>query len=101
MLYKGTMELVVENLEKLATEEVIPVFPSGASTDPLQKTQEGEVLLKALRRVWDDHTSNMVKLGQILKYMVCHFYTLSCNFMSSRIGSTRKMLKFQKLGMLG
>lgn len=69
-LYKGVMQLVTDNLEKLAREEVFPAFPSGASTDPMQKSQEGEMLLKALRRIWDDHTGNMVKLGQILKYMV-------------------------------
>lgn len=69
MLYKGVMELIVENLEKLARDEIYPAFPSGAN-DPVQKSQEGEMLLKAVRHTWDDHSSNMVKLGQILKYMV-------------------------------
>ncbi|KAJ7593081.1 Cullin-domain-containing protein [Mycena floridula] len=69
MLYKGTMELVVENLQKLARAEIVPAFPTGASNDPMQKSQEAEMLLKALRRIWDEHSSNMVRLGQILKYM--------------------------------
>lgn len=69
-LYNGVNQLVAENLDKLAKDEVIPAFPTGNSDDPIQKDQEGEMLLKALRRVWNDHTSNMIKLGQILKYMV-------------------------------
>ncbi|KAF8920321.1 Cullin [Mucidula mucida] len=67
-LYKGVKALVSENLEKLSREQVTPVFPSG-SKDPPQKSVEAEMLLKALRSIWDDHQSSMVKLGQILKYM--------------------------------
>jgi cullin 3 len=69
-LYNGMKALVAENLDKLAKEDIIPVFPTGASSDAMEKSQEAETLLKALKRVWDDHTSNMIKLGQILKYMV-------------------------------
>jgi cullin 3 len=71
-LYAGVLELVAENLDKLAREQVIPVFPSGGS-DVLQQSQEGEMLLKALRSIWDDHLGNMLKLSQILKYMVSDF----------------------------
>jgi cullin 3 len=71
MLYNGVMKLVSENLEQLASEKIIPVFPAAATGNPMQKSKEGEMLLKALRSVWDDHTGNMVRLGQILKYMVC------------------------------
>lgn len=70
MLYRGVKRLVTENLETLAKEEIIPAFPTG-TTDPIMQNTEEEVLLKALRKVWDDHKSNMVRLGQILKYMVC------------------------------
>lgn len=70
MLYKGVIALVAENLDKLANEEIIPAFPTGSGNDPTQQSQAGELILKALRHVWDDHISNMVKLGQILKYMV-------------------------------
>ncbi|KAJ7127021.1 Cullin-domain-containing protein [Mycena epipterygia] len=68
MLYKGVNQLVAENLDHLANTQVIPAFPSGASDETMQ-SQEAEMLLKALRNIWDDHTSNMVRLGQILKYM--------------------------------
>jgi cullin 3 len=69
-LYSGVSQLVSENLEKLAKEEIIPVFPS-AGSEMLQQCQEGELLLKAMRSVWENHSGNMVKLSQILKYMVC------------------------------
>ncbi|KAJ7637736.1 Cullin [Mycena polygramma] len=68
MLYKGVNQLVAENLDHLATTQVVPTFPSGSSDETVQ-SQEAEMLLKALRSIWDDHTSNMVRLGQILKYM--------------------------------
>jgi cullin 3 len=71
-LYKGTCELISANLEKLAKQVIIPAFPS-SNGDPIQRSQEGEVLLKAIRKVWDDHTSSLSKLRDVLKYMVrCH-----------------------------
>ncbi len=74
MLYKGVKSLISENLESLSREQVVPVFPSGASQEPLQKSNEAEMLLKALKSIWDDHRGNMSKLGQILKYMVSHHH---------------------------
>ncbi|KAF7316863.1 CULLIN-2 domain-containing protein [Mycena chlorophos] len=68
MLYNGVTQLVTEDLEKRAGEVIVPAFPSGAA-DPTVQGQEAEMLLKALRRVWDDHSNNMLRLGQILKYM--------------------------------
>lgn len=70
-LYKGTNKLIAENLEKLANEYIFPAFPSGSEDDPLEKAQAGETLLKAVRKVWDDHTSSLSKLRDVLKYMVC------------------------------
>ncbi|EGO24838.1 hypothetical protein SERLADRAFT_449585 [Serpula lacrymans var. lacrymans S7.9] len=69
LVYDGVRQLVAENVDRLAKNEIIPAFPSGANDDPMQQSQEGELLLKALRRVWDDHTGNMSKLRDILKYM--------------------------------
>ncbi|OJT11444.1 Cullin-3 [Trametes pubescens] len=68
-LYKGASQLVAENLEKLAKEYIIPAFPTGVTNDPVQRSQEGEMLLKALKKVWDDHTSSLSKLRDVLKYM--------------------------------
>jgi len=78
ILYRGMKQLVAEDLDRLAQQEIIPAFPAGASDDPMQRSQENELLLKALKRIWDDHTSNMSKLGQILKYMV-RSYALQLN----------------------
>ncbi|KAF5377370.1 hypothetical protein D9757_008038 [Collybiopsis confluens] len=70
ILYRGMKQLVAENLDKLAVEQIQSAFPATAQGgDPMQRSQENELLLKALKNVWDDHTSNMTKLGQILKYM--------------------------------
>ncbi|KAK2463401.1 hypothetical protein APHAL10511_004487 [Amanita phalloides] len=69
MLYNGLRGLVIENLDNLANEQIIPVFPSTSSQDLMQQSQEAELLCKAMSTVYDDHCSNMVKLGQILKYM--------------------------------
>lgn len=69
VLYKGVTDLVIENLNKLAQVHIVPKFPTGTK-DPTVRSSEDELLLKALRNVWDDHTSSMVRLGQILKYMV-------------------------------
>ncbi|KAF8808726.1 Cullin-domain-containing protein [Phlegmacium glaucopus] len=67
-LYKGVTDLVGENLNKLADDQIIPKFPNGTK-DAIIQSSEDELLLKALKNVWDDHTSSMVRLGQILKYM--------------------------------
>ncbi|KAG9015626.1 Cullin-3 [Tulasnella sp. 427] len=71
-LYEGVSGLVVENLDKLAQEEIVPAFPASISVggiDHVQQAQEGERLLKAVRIVWDDHISSMSKLRDLLKYM--------------------------------
>ncbi|KAJ3573649.1 hypothetical protein NP233_g2313 [Leucocoprinus birnbaumii] len=64
-LYNGLKDLVREHLKELADANIFPAFPVSEE----QQTHEGEMLLKALRKVWDDHTSSMIKIGQILKYM--------------------------------
>ncbi|TFK40341.1 Cullin [Crucibulum laeve] len=92
MLYKGVNTLVAENLDKLAEEQMVPVFPAGGINDPMQQSQEGELLLKALRGVWDDHISNMVKLGQILKYMD-RVYTKSANVPEIQVKGLELFLK--------
>ena len=70
MLYQGVSLLVVQNLDRLAQEVILPAFPTGVSDDPIHESQEGERLLKALTNVFEDHSGSMVKLSQILKYMV-------------------------------
>ncbi|CCM00091.1 uncharacterized protein FIBRA_02118 [Fibroporia radiculosa] len=68
-LYEGTNKLIAENLDKLANEYIVPAFPTGNEDDAVQKAQAGEMLLKAMKKVWDDHTSSLSKLRDVLKYM--------------------------------
>lgn len=72
LLYDGVNALVVENLDKLARESIVPTFPVPGTSDSVQESQEGARLLMAFREVWDDHIGNMSKLGALLKYMVRH-----------------------------
>ncbi|KAI0049751.1 Cullin-domain-containing protein [Auriscalpium vulgare] len=69
MLYNGVIQLVVQNLDRLADEIIFPAFPTGLVQDPTHQAAEAERLLKALTKVWEDHTSSMSKLSHILKYM--------------------------------
>ncbi|KAF8638268.1 hypothetical protein AX17_002290 [Amanita inopinata Kibby_2008] len=82
-LYNGLKNLVIENLSNLANEQIIPMFPSGGTYDSMQQSQEAELLCKAVASVHEDHCSNMVKLGQILKYMD-RVYTASADVPGTR-----------------
>ncbi|KAI0689999.1 Cullin-domain-containing protein [Cytidiella melzeri] len=68
-LYKGTLQLIAENLDKLAKQDIMPCFPNATGEDTVQKSQEAEMLLKAVKKVWDDHTSSLSRLRDVLKYM--------------------------------
>ncbi len=70
VLYEGVKELLTENLDKFAKEVIVPSFPSSNEGDPVQQIQEGEMLLKAFRKVWNDHKMGLEKLRDLLKYMV-------------------------------
>lgn len=74
-LYKGTCKLLAENLSKLAEQDIKSVFPSGSSDSPIQRSQESELLLKAVRKVWDDYTTSLSRLRDILRYMVPILFT--------------------------
>jgi len=69
-LYEGVLRLIAEHLARLTNEIIAPTFPSGNLTDPVTRGQQGEMLVKAVRTVWDKHNSSMRKLADILKYMV-------------------------------
>jgi cullin 3 len=70
MLYEGVLRLIAEHLARLTNEIIAPAFPSGNINDPITRVQQGEMLVKAVRTVWDKHNSSMRKLVDILKYMV-------------------------------
>lgn len=99
ILYNGLKDLVVRHLDELAEEHIFPAFP----INPEQQSQEGEVLLKALRTVWDDHTSSMSKIGQILKYMVSlvtRMTSTSHIMVLRRTVFTSRLPMFQRRGIL-
>lgn len=76
-LYEGVKVLIIENLQKMVKEKLIPAFPTGVRSDMISRAKEGEELLKAFRCVWDDHESGLCKLRDILKYLVrvfCRFF---------------------------
>ncbi|KAI0033547.1 Cullin-domain-containing protein [Vararia minispora EC-137] len=69
MLYDGVVGLISQNLDRLATEHIIPAFPSNIDKEPVQLAQDNIKLMKEVEMVWADHSSNMDKIGSILKYM--------------------------------
>ncbi|EIM90785.1 Cullin-domain-containing protein [Stereum hirsutum FP-91666 SS1] len=69
MLYNGVLSLITENLGSLAEQFIYPAYPTAVDGDPVTESQENERLLKALTKVWEDHTSSTQKLSHILKYM--------------------------------
>jgi cullin 3 len=70
MLYNGVCDLVSQNLDSLVISVITPAFPTSSKDDPVHRSQEGERLLIAFRKVWDSHTSSMSKLRDLLQYMV-------------------------------
>lgn len=86
IVYQGVNKLIIENLDKLAKEEVAPAFPTGGNSDPTHQSQEGEVFLKAVTKVWLDHLRCMRQLKQVLHYMVVPVHTsMSCLLRSSAL----------------
>ena len=77
LLYEGVCKLIKENLHQMSSQHIIPAFPKGGQDDPVYKSQEGQCLLRAFRKVWEQHISSMSKLRDLLKYMVCPIYHLN------------------------
>jgi cullin 3 len=69
-LYKNVKTLIEEHLTALTDELIISTFAAGNHDDPITRGQEGELLMKGVRKVWDKHNSSMRRLSDILKYMV-------------------------------
>lgn len=42
----------------------------GGGAEAIERAMEGDMFLKALKGVWDDHTGSMHKLTAVLRYMV-------------------------------
>ncbi|WVO21727.1 uncharacterized protein IAS62_003039 [Cryptococcus decagattii] len=78
-LYNGVKSLVIDHLDRLAEEKIIPAFPRsggtrgagklGGGAEAVERATEGDRFLKAVKDVWEDHTASMRKLKDVLKYM--------------------------------
>ncbi|KIR73027.1 Cullin 3, partial [Cryptococcus deuterogattii CA1014] len=81
-LYNGVKTLVIEHLDRLAEEKIVPTFPRsggtrgagklGGGAEAVERATEGDRFLKAVKGVWEDHTGSMRKLKDVLKYMAMH-----------------------------
>ncbi|CAG8759096.1 13623_t:CDS:2, partial [Dentiscutata erythropus] len=71
-LYNGVREVITQHLEEVAKDQVVPAFPmSGASSSQANSANGagGANFLKVLKSVWEDHTTCMLMIRDILMYM--------------------------------
>uniref|UniRef100_A0A1D1Y7V5 Cullin-3-B n=1 Tax=Anthurium amnicola TaxID=1678845 RepID=A0A1D1Y7V5_9ARAE len=70
-LYNGVKEVITQHLEEVAVAQVVPAFPlSGASSSQTNPNGAGGAnFLKVLKTVWEDHTTCMLMIRDILMYM--------------------------------
>jgi hypothetical protein len=83
-LYNGVKELVAQHLDTLAEQKVVPAFPRSSGThgagkmgggaEAIERALEGDMFLKALKGVWEDHTGSMHKITAVVRYMVSCLY---------------------------
>ena len=71
-LYNGVREIITQRLEEVVISQVVPAFPlSGASSSQTSPNgADGANFLKVLKTVWEDHTTCMLMIRDILMYMV-------------------------------
>jgi cullin 3 len=71
-LYDGVRGVITQHLEEVAVNQVVPAFPlSGASSSQTNPNGAGgAAFLKVLKSVWEDHTTCMLMIRDILMYMV-------------------------------
>ncbi|CAH1757893.1 5416_t:CDS:10 [Entrophospora sp. SA101] len=71
-LYNGVKDVITQHLEEVAFAHVVPAFPkSGASSSHANHTNVagGAKFLEVLKKVWEDHTTCMLMIRDILMYM--------------------------------
>ncbi|KND02992.1 uncharacterized protein SPPG_08979 [Spizellomyces punctatus DAOM BR117] len=65
-LYNGVRDVVTEHLQQVARDFVVPSFPQMA---PGGGMTGGTEFLKTVKNVWEDHTTCMLMIRDILMYM--------------------------------
>ncbi|CAM0137429.1 unnamed protein product [Umbelopsis sp. WA50703] len=68
-LYNGVKGVISEHLEHVAETEVVPAFVKTAGSDARASADAGTSFLMTLKRVWNDHTTSMLMIRDILMYM--------------------------------
>ncbi|KAI9284801.1 Cullin [Umbelopsis sp. AD052] len=68
-LYNGVKEVISDHLELVAETEVIPAFVKTTDTNARMSADAGTSFLMTLKRVWNDHTTSMIMIRDILMYM--------------------------------
>lgn len=72
--------MIIQHLDTLAEKKVVPAFPRSSGThgagkmgggaEAIERALEGDMFLKALKGVWEDHTGSMHKITAVVRYMV-------------------------------
>jgi cullin 3 len=69
-LYNGVKEVISDHLELVAETEVVPAFVKTTDNNARMSADAGTSFLMTLKRVWNDHTTSMIMIRDILMYMV-------------------------------
>ena len=75
-LYNGVKEVITEHLQQVVVETIVPVFPKpmegagGALPGGIVAVSGGPHFLHKVKEVWDEHTTCMLMIKDILLYMV-------------------------------
>jgi cullin 3 len=72
-LYSGVKGVITQHLEEVALKQVAPAFPVSETSGASRRAASGgsgASFLKVLKAVWEDHTTCMMMIRDILMYMV-------------------------------
>lgn len=80
-LYQGVRDVIAQHLEEVSREQIVPAFGVGAGTGGAgigsargASADSGATFLKVLKKVWEEHTTCMLMIRDILMYMVRGFF---------------------------
>ncbi|RUS17941.1 Cullin [Endogone sp. FLAS-F59071] len=75
-LYLGVRDVIAQHLEDVSREQIVPAFGVGAGTGGAgvrsaggTSADSGATFLKVLKKVWEEHTTCMLMIRDILMYM--------------------------------
>ncbi|RUS34385.1 Cullin [Jimgerdemannia flammicorona] len=75
-LYQGVRDVITQHLEEVAREQIVPAFGvgtraggTGAGSARGASSDSGAAFLKVLKKVWEEHSTCMLMIRDILMYM--------------------------------